>query len=291
MPSYENMGATWGFELEVGDILRSTEIPDHLGEWEYSETDVLNVLDPYKYIACDPQGIDPPVGGEINTRPTASRYAQVDLIDELIGMFYLDDQIPTSNCISHTHIHVHIPGLTEDVDALKRLTRYIIDNQYSALSHCHQFDDDKLDGLRGPGRTYLKWDCGRPMPEWMGENIIEHAENFEDFIRIQCCGKDAVSRGRPFRYAINTYCLKHTNTIEFRLFRHSLDREKISACFRFVEAFLHAALNDGGSVEEIIAEDVYGFPEFLYFPEQVAGWLATRWDKERGKKQRKYIPI
>ena len=31
-----------------------------------------NLNEPYKYIACDPLGENPPVGGEVNTVPTTT---------------------------------------------------------------------------------------------------------------------------------------------------------------------------------------------------------------------------
>ena len=63
---------TWGYEVEWGDIDRTLKIPEHLGKWEHAETDILNLNEPYKYIACDPLGEDPPVGGEVNTVPTTT---------------------------------------------------------------------------------------------------------------------------------------------------------------------------------------------------------------------------
>ena len=60
------------------DIDRRLNIPENLGKWEYCETDIINLYEPYKLIACDPLGINPPFGGEINTVPTKSWQNQVD---------------------------------------------------------------------------------------------------------------------------------------------------------------------------------------------------------------------
>lgn len=280
---------TWGFELEVGDVRRNLRIPSKYGKWEYSETDVVNICPPYQWIACDPLGKEPPVGGEINTHPTRSYKWQVDLIDELLKYLKKHGEA-TTNCISHTHVHVRVPGLTDDPNALKRLTKYIIANQQTCLHHCHAFDEAKLAGSK-IAKTYLKWDCGRPMPVWMGDNIQTHTTSFADFIRLQCCGKDAKSMGRPFRYAINTYCLKHTGTIEFRLFRGSLDIDEISSCFRFVSQFIDAALNDGPTVDQILNAESFKFPPFRYSLGEADGWQKTKWPTSRGKKERQYIHI
>jgi hypothetical protein len=108
---------------------------------------------------------------------------------------------------------------------------------------------------------------------------------------MQCAGKDGVSMGRPFRYAINTYCLKHTDTVEFRCFRATTDIKRIQDQLRFVHEFMNAALNTGESVAGILARYWYDFPEFYWDKEQYDGWIATKYPKERGKKVRNYYDI
>jgi hypothetical protein len=90
------------------------------------------------------------------------------------------------------------------------------------------------------------------MPDWLAENLIGKANSFRDFINLHCMGKDGKSRGRPLRYAVNMYCLKHTQTIEMRFFRASLERRHLESCFAFTEEFLTAALSGGPSVDEIL---------------------------------------
>lgn len=290
MKPYDPKSFTWGYELEIGDVARNLVIPNHLGTWEHAETDVINVFPPYQYVACDPLGLEPPVGGEVNMVPTRTWQAQVEKTTELLTWLRLQGQQPSTCCTSHNHVHVHVPGLTGDIAGLKRLTKYIKENQKQTVTSCYPFQDDQ-DMNKVPGsRAYFKYDGGRLMPDYMSNNILSMATDFESFIRIQCCGKDGVSRCRPFRYAINTYCLKHTDTIEFRCFRSSLDLKEISSCFKFVERFMDAALNNGPSVPEIIQEG-FTFPAFRFSLEECLGWVKTRWSKERGKKQRQYLPV
>jgi hypothetical protein len=138
---------------------------------------------------------------------------------------------------------------------------------------------------------YLKYDGGREMPDYMCDNIINLASDFEHFIKLHAAGKDGVSMGRPFRYAINTYCMKHTGTIEFRCFRSTTKREEVEAQFRFAEKFVHAALNDGPSVKEILASEEFKFPPFVWDLNEYVGWVNTKWDKERGNKHREYHEV
>ena len=277
---------TYGYEIEWGDIPRSTIIPEELGSWEHCECDIVNLIEPYRGIAVDPLGINPPVGGEINTKPTKTWQEQVERIMQIKALF----DRPTASTVNHGHLHVRIPSLREDIGALKRLTDYVVKNQESAILACYNFKETP-EMLGDKVKTYLKWDGGRNMPVWMGDNIIEHAKDFDDFIRIQCCGKDAVSRGRPFRYAINTYCLKHTDTVEFRLFRSSTEERHIHDSFKFAEAFIDAALNNGPSVDEILADYDYQFPPFVYDREMTEAWKKTKHSSDASKKVRKLYEV
>lgn len=277
---------TWGCELELGDVPRSTVIPLNLGRWEYAETDIINQLKPYKYVAADPLGLEPPVGGEINTHPTKTIEEQLENIERIFKLF---KNITVSSSIMEFHIHVRVPGLINDTEALKRLTRYVVANQQTVIDKCVGYVEHPKMKETKTARTYLKLDMGRKMPLWMVENI-EKCKNFQEFIHTQCCGKNMV-RARPIRYCINTYCLKHTETIEFRCFRASLDLFLLRDCFYFVRDFMNAALNGGATALEIINDNNYEFPKFIYNHEEYLGWESTKWSKERGKKKRTKIDI
>lgn len=285
--NYDPKNFTWGYEIEWGDVPRNTVIPNHLGKWEYAETDIVNLIEPYRGLACDPLGLEPPVGGEINTKPTATWQEQVDRIIEIRDMF----EHPTASCVNHGHLHVYVPGLKDDIHALKRLTRYIRDNQHMVIDRCYQFRLHPDMSMAKTAKTYLKWDGGRPMPDYMCNNILNLANNFEDYIRLHAAGKDGVSMGRPFRYAINTYCMKHTGTVEFRCFRSSTDRKEIEDSFRFAEKFIDAALNDGPEVEDIFFDNNFTFPKFEYDHEMYVAWEKTKYDKSRGSKLREFHAV
>jgi len=282
---------TWGYELELGDIPRGYKIPEQLGTWEYAETDILNLHGEAAYKAVDPLGLEPNMGGEINVKPTKSWQEQVDRVFEIIDMFKQDGHSPSASCVNHGHLHVFVPGLKQDIDGLKRLTKYIKENQHEAITSCYGFRENYLMKETKTAKQYLKWDGGRPMPDWMCENIIEKAESFEDFIRLHAAGKDGVSMGRPFRFAINTYCMKHIGTIEFRLFRGTIVRKEIEDSFKFAEKFIDSALNSGPSVRDILLEGNYQFPRFYYDHKEYQAWEKTKYDKSRGKKERNFYEV
>jgi hypothetical protein len=288
---YDPNTFTWGYELELGDVRRDREIPSELGTWEHAETDITNTHPPYWGKASDPLGIDPPVGGEINIRPTRTIGELSEKIQNTIEWFRNQGDRPSASCTNVGHVHVHVPGLIEDIAALTQLTQYISENQQTAINACWGYKElPKMKETR-TARTYMKWDGGRTMPIWMSENIIDKANNFDDFIRIQCCGKDGKSRGRPFRYALNTYCLKHTKTIEFRCFRASLEKDEIFSSILFVREFMNAALNTWEPISSILNKIKFCFPPMTYDHELYLSWEKTKWDKSRGKKDRKYYEV
>lgn len=289
--NFDKSTFTWGYEIEWGDVDRRLTIPPELGKWEYSETDIVNMHEPYRYRACDPLGLEPPFGGEINVMPTKTKEELLARVKAIHDWFVEQGNQPTPSFLSHIHVHVHVPGLTKDIDALKRLVSYIKNNQHETIYHAHAFREHPLMKDGKGAKTYLKWDGGRPMPDYICDNIVKLATDFEHFIKLHAAGKDGVSMGRPFRYAINTYCLKHTGTVEFRLFRNTLDWDKIADILKFVEEFLNGALNTNKQVSEILAEYDYKFPELEYDHAAWVGWEKTKYDKSRGKKQREFHEV
>lgn len=288
---YNSKDFTWGYEIEWGDIDRRIDIPKHLGSWEYAETDIVNIHPPFQYKACDPLGTDPYMGGEVNTKPTKTWMQQVERILEIKALFEANGNTPSASCVNHGHLHVFVPGLKDDIESLKKLTSYIRENQNTVIKNCYNFYDTNDMKNYKNAKMYLKLDGGRTMPDYMSSNIISGATDFEHFIKLHAAGKDGVSMGRPFRYGINTYCMKHTGTIEFRCFRSTTKREEIESQFRFVEMFMEAALNDGPSANEILSDNSFKFPPFIWDASEYDGWIKTKYDKSRGEKKREFHEV
>lgn len=288
---YNSKDFTWGYEIEWGDIDRRIDIPKHLGSWEYAETDIVNIHPPFQYKACDPLGTDPYMGGEVNTKPTKTWMQQVERILEIKALFEANGNTPSASCVNHGHLHVFVPGLKDDIESLKKLTSYIRENQDTVIKNCYNFYDTNDMKNYKNAKMYLKLDGGRTMPDYMSSNIISGATDFEHFIKLHAAGKDGVSMGRPFRYGINTYCMKHTGTIEFRCFRSTTKREEIESQFRFVEMFMEAALNDGPSANEILSNNSFKFPPFIWDASEYDGWIKTKYDKSRGEKKREFHEV
>ncbi len=280
---------TYGYELELGDVLRDRKIPAHLGSWEYSERDIVNQLPPYQYVCADPLGLEPNRGGEINIFPGHSAEEVADRTCELIEWFRQQGDTPTVSCMSHAHPHVRVLRMRENITKLKNLASWVRDNQMEIKQRVHGFVE--VEGMEEVPRAknYLKWDGGRMIPGWMVSNILTHAQDFDDFIRLHCCGKDAKSMGRPFRYMINMYCMKHIDTIEGRYFRATLDHAEILSSLRFnrdtvVEG--SKGVVNGMSAGELLSTNKYQFTPFWFDLETCKGWERTKWGDGRGRKER-----
>ena len=290
MTTYDPKDWTWGTELEWGDIRKDVEVPPELGIWDWSEVGIINIRPPYAGLAADPQGKEPPVGGEINVRPSLTIEGQIQKIDALKKLFEDHGCPPTVSNVNGLHFHTFVPGLTEDIEALKRLIAYNKKWAKALSEAIYGFQKDprmkrtKSATRRLSNRTLL-------MPDWMADNIINMAEDFEDFIRIHCCGKDGVSRGRPFRYHVNTYQLKHIGTIEWRGPGATLDLDQIRDLMQVIEAYLFAALNDGQDFPDILASREWDFPQFSYIPAHFEAWERTKHPDESGEKVRTFIPV
>jgi len=289
----------YGMELEFGDCDKTLKIPIDLGSWEFCEGDIVNLIGKWRGIAVDPLGIDVPVGGEINTKPTRTIEGQVEICKKIFQFFKDNGSGISAPFNAAIHVHVRVKGLRDDIDGLKKLTSYIKKNQrdYAFLTKFFEEHDD-FDKCKG-ARSWFLHDGSRFMPDWMCDNIVNQAENFEDFITLHwCCPKGfnhPLGRKRPhlipLRYAVNTYCMKHIDTVEFRSFRTTLDIEEIESCLRMAELFMFNALNDGISVKEILEKYSFRFPKMEFYPELWGSFIKTKYPKDRGTKDRKLIGV
>jgi hypothetical protein len=286
---------TWGAEVEYADVykLRLQDLPEELGKWEWAEKEICNTRYPYAGIAVDPKGVDPPVGGEINTKPTKTYQEQVDRILEITEWMKSKGEHPTASFTSPFHIHIHIPGLIEDVLALKNLVKYQIENQRDMVNLCYQYKP--YSNMLGSARNYLRRDGGLLMPSYLVENIIKNAEDFQDFLRLYSSGKNGIVRARPFRYCINSYCLKWTKTVEFRCFRATLDHLFIQNAFKVCFAYMDYALNHSEvKIRDYITSNNLQFQPLQWYQGCAEMWdsyMKTKKPNDTGGKNREYWSV
>lgn len=251
---------SWGMELEFGDVSRNLDIPKELGFWNYDEKDIVNQREPYWGIAADPLGINPPVGGEINTIPTYDYHEQVVIFEKLKQFFIDHDCPPTASCVSNTHVHVHIPGLRDNLGRLKSFMSLIYRHQEKILRRVYG---------RSPGKNrlrYLKLDSGREYPQDVYDKIMA-SETTVDFFSRCVVNPNNISE----RYLLNFISLLKNNTLEFRFFRCTTEVHEIESIIHFCNDFVHIVLEN-----RFINYDDYTFPKLELNEDLFYSWKATR---------------
>lgn len=281
MLKYNSNNFTYGYELEIGDVYRSTPIPAHLGTWGEASEDIINLLPPYELRPMDPLGIDPPVGGEINTTPTKTWHEQVEKISEILEYFRMLGQTPTVSCISGGQTHVGVPNLITDIPSIKKLARYIRRNQLLVKTIMMPLPND----FNCP---YMDESEGCLIPDEIFNIIEHHLTRLSDLDKMR---QRALTHELPLRYMINIHSLYCNRTIEFRCFKATLNLQEISDAFRFSEQFINAALNDGPDVSELLEQHSYKFAPHNFDKELFKIWYTTKYPIRRMQKIRKFYDI
>lgn len=248
---------SWGLELEFGDVPKSLVIPDSIGKWEYHEIDIVNAIAPYRGVAVDPLGIDPPVGGEINTVPTYGIEKQIEVVRKLFDLFESNAITPTSNCIQQTHVHVHDDNFS-DLKYIKQLLLFVVANQHELI----KVSDYSVD----PRMTPFAVDIFKSY-----NTYTYHFDQFSRMLKSNTIDKFLqFARMNPLdagpRNFINFLPLRsNPGTIEFRCFNCTVDLEEIEACMLFANDVLDFKIPKG-----------YKTPKFIYDHELILGWEKTR---------------
>ncbi len=121
---------TYGVELEYGNCDRKIkDLPDG-AKWNSLDNTCVSSTG----IANDPQGKLYEFGGEINTRPTKTADEQVEHIAKVNKFLKDNGPAPIVNYRSNLHIHIRVPGLKDDLKALKKLLTYIHTFQEQAFA-------------------------------------------------------------------------------------------------------------------------------------------------------------
>lgn len=255
---------TFGAEFEYGDIWRNRELPQGLS-WNTKDYSVVSSTG----IANDPRGLAYARGGEINSAPTDTIAEQLEFFERLLEA----DLDPAVNHRTNLHLHVRVPGLSEDVTVLKKLLAYIDANQveiYNAIEPIpvpFPQDYDSVEAFRGAQKRYKRRKVSHQykVPEDRVQEALQAKtpeEFFDAHSKLQGDGKRAY--GLTTRAGINLLQLKETDTVEFRHFTNTLDVRKLASCFVWVAKFIPAAL-DNAPVSELLSAYAYDFPEFAPF--------------------------
>jgi hypothetical protein len=276
------MSATYGVEYEFGDIWR-TELPAGLS-WNEKDYSIVSSTG----IANDPKGRAYQRGGEINSVPTNSIAEQLEMFEALLKLH----PEAAINHRTNLHLHISVPGLSEDLPTLKKLLSYIDANQsaiYQAIEPIPvPLREDYLseEAYKGALKRYKRRKVSHQykVPEARVSEALQAStvrEFFDAHSKLQSNGKRAY--GLTTRAGINLLQLQETNTVEFRHFTNTLDVKKLASCFVWVAKFIEGAL-DNATVPELLSAYAYDFPEFAPFDYNMElGYCYTNFDKNSRK--------
>ena len=145
---YNKSDFTFGVELEYGNCFRFNTLPEG-AKWN----DKDNTCVSSSGIANDPIGELYKYGGEINTKPTKTIQEQIKHIEEINSAL---DPKPIVNYRSNLHIHVRVPGLSDDLESCKKLLRYIEQHQLQAFWLVENIPVPNKPPKNHPNQEYLE---------------------------------------------------------------------------------------------------------------------------------------
>lgn len=281
---YPSDNWSYGVELEYGNVDRRIELPDD-AQWNFLDNTCVSSTG----IANDPRGEIYYFGGEINTRPTNTIDEQINHIAEINKAVN-----PAINYRSNLHIHIHVPGLKDDLHGLKNLLNYV--------NACGKDAMELVEPIPIPVRKNktedeYKWEMKRykrrlkSHQHRLSETQVERmmsATNTKDFFENEA-HKDA--KGNPAwfqcpRAGINIRQIyEHSETLEFRHFPGTINMYEMIDAITWCKLFLDAALNNHAvSPVDIYNHRKWQFPKFAkydYYAEQV--YQYTNFDKNNRK--------
>lgn len=267
---------TYGAEHELSDWPRHARaLP---AGWKLDERDVTMVNS--NGIAVDPRGITYDRGGEFNTPPTANPEGQAALLAELLRLF----PECTVNYRSNLHLHVRIPGLREDLAALKQIARFNAEHLPRLLQVLEPIP--RPTRLAFPAPEELEGALRRYRRRLVSHHTVVRglrlaaqlaAATTQEFFEREVPWSESL--GRPQwqcqpRQAVNLRQLRETDTVEFRHFPGTLDPAELATCARWCGDYLACALRDGDPMALFHSE--YDRRPWPQFPAYVH-WMEVRY--------------
>lgn len=277
-------GRTYGVEHEWADWDVRTPLPEGFSR-DTRDYTIVNS----NGIANDPTLRYYPYGGEICTPPTDTIHGQV------LAMHQLQELLPTAtvNYRSNLHVHVRIPGLRDNLYALKSIQRYIHEHMPAILEVIQPLprpgpaqaaqrsgadrlysEDEWLEGARLRWRRMLVSHQTLLTPRRLAHQL--EAQSVTEFLEREVPWSE--KKGRPQwqcqpRLCVNLRQLLETDTVEFRHFAGTMDSLEVCTALHFADRFLTAA-RAAAPIEELLAWcRTQQWPRFQPYQH----WMETRY--------------
>lgn len=268
---------TYGAEHELADWDRKVEMLEGFGV----DTDDYTIVNS-NGIAADPAGKLYRFGGEFNTPPTLGIVGQLVALRE-IKLRWPEVKV---NYRSNLHCHIRVPGLRDDLAALKKLQRYNQKWLRTALDLVEPIPEPTVreypnpEEYEGARRRYRRRKVSHHtcLTDARYERQ-QTARTVEDFHRLEVPATKA--DGKPMwhaqpRCAVNVRQLLETDTIEFRHFPGTLEAYELRACMLWCRDYLDNALGDQLPLMQMWDQRGYLPTMFPTFPPYVH-WMEVRY--------------
>jgi hypothetical protein len=238
---------TFGAEHELADWDRSKPLPEGI-TLDVNERTMGNSCGS----AVDGKGIYTKHGGEFLTAPS-TLWGQVIQFESIIQAF--PEARPNNR--SGLHIHIHVPGLSTDLDALKAVQRYV----HSCPGWVQALDPipaPRAEGLsrwrefEGAQRRYRRLKASHHSMVTEGRVKAQMAATtVDEFFEAEVRAANGKLIWNLIRSCVNLRHLRQTDTIEFRHFFATLDPVEVHLCLQWCRSFLMNAL---GSTKESLED-------------------------------------
>lgn len=251
MNKYNKESFTVGVELEFADIDITNTLPEG-AKWNHQDYTIINS----NGIANDPHGELYKFGGEINTMWYNDIDKSLSHIQNIINSL---NPKPVINYKCNLHIHIGVPGLKDDIEALKQIMQYIRKYEKQAYEICNPLPEPTKEEY--PNSEELEAAIKRNEHNKKSHQLIlrekEYQEimnstSFSEFYEGHFPGEKGHKSYMSKRPGINMRSLKDNGTIEFRHFFGTLDLLEYKSCLTWCMEFINAALNTGEEPKDII---------------------------------------
>ena len=238
---YDPQTWTYGAEHEWADWDYLAQLPTGYGRDTHDITIVNS-----NGIANDPKGKLYGFGGEINTPPTDTLTGQIACL-KLLKDLYPEAKV---NYRSNLHLHIRVPGLKDDLTALKRVQTYIHTVMPLALPMIEPIPRPIMSIFREQGQfkgELRRWRRRRVSHQTLlTEGRLAKqlsATTLDEFFAWEV---PQSKEGKPLwhfqpRLCVNLRQLLETDTIEFRHWPGTLNEDELRECLCWCHNFLCGA--------------------------------------------------
>jgi hypothetical protein len=166
---------------------------------------------------------------------------------------------------------VRIDDLCKNIDLLKRFILAVLVNQKQFVKSAYHFELDPL--MSEYAIQYLRDDSGLLNDVTQLKRML-YAKSIDEIFRL-IRGSASTIKEKSKRCAINLKPLLFMETVEFRCFRSTLNKEELSSCFKICQRFIETCV-DNVKFDFLLQEHDYVFPRLNYDHELFESWVATK---------------